>query len=47
MVTCDRGYERWTDRVLDLDMARAEAMAAADSSAIRLVPRGGVDPSNN
>ncbi len=27
LVTCDRDYEAWTDKVLDLDTARAEAMA--------------------
>ena len=47
MVTCDRGYEGWTDRVLDLDMARAESMATAGKTPIRLRPRPGLDVSQN
>ncbi len=32
LVTCDRNYESWTDKVLDLDTARAESMANPDAS---------------
>jgi uncharacterized protein YhaN len=36
MVTCDRNYESWNDKILDLDSARAESLAT--SGGVRLAP---------
>ncbi|MEZ6195266.1 MAG: AAA family ATPase [Planctomycetota bacterium] len=36
MVTCDRNYESWNERILDLDAARAESMATG--AGVQLAP---------